>query len=61
MGRSSRVKFMTHDGVTLRGDFFPVKKEKAPMIIMTQGVGCEVEIAFPSPPPLPGCYTFKNS
>jgi hypothetical protein len=33
-----RVEFRTFDGVLLRGDYFPVDYENAPMVIMTQGV-----------------------
>src|ERR1700760_3529065 len=35
---SKRVEFRTADGVMLRGDYYPVEIQNAPVIIMTQGV-----------------------
>ncbi|KAG8533621.1 uncharacterized protein KY384_001361 [Bacidia gigantensis] len=33
-----RVEFHTFDSVTLRGDFFPARGSKRPIVVMTQGV-----------------------
>ena len=38
MGHSKRVQFLTQDGVQLRGDYYAVQKDKAPLVIMTAGV-----------------------
>jgi hypothetical protein len=35
---SKRVEFRTADGILLRGDYYPVEINNAPIIIMTQGV-----------------------
>jgi hypothetical protein len=36
---SQRVEFKTVDGVILRGDYYAVDSKKAPIVVMTQGVG----------------------
>ena len=35
-----RIQFRTVDGVLLRGDYFPVHVEMAPIVIMAPGVSC---------------------
>jgi hypothetical protein len=36
---SERVQFYTADGVALRGDYFAVKGDNTPIVIMMQGIG----------------------
>jgi hypothetical protein len=42
MASPNRVSFKTIDGTTLKGDYFPLEKDNAPIIIMTQGVSSTI-------------------
>jgi hypothetical protein len=43
-----RVQFRTVDGVLLRGDYFPVHVEMAPVVIMTPGVSNTIDLRISS-------------